>query len=137
MILHEYHARSLEATLSRADDAINRMERLLANAGQDGAVRKVANSLPHETLEALLAHLAALRVLLSAMAAAFSLQAHPLDIRRVLDAELSTLWVQFEDCRPARMKGYGQQFAPEARMELEERVEALLAHVATMRGQID
>jgi len=137
MILHEYHARSLEATLSRADDAMHRMERLLANAGQGGAVRKVENTLSNEAREALLAQLRALRTLLSSLATAFSLEPHALDIRRVLDAELSTLWVLFEDCRPSRMKGYGQPFAAEARSELEERVEALLAHVAAMRGQTD
>lgn len=137
MILHEYHARSLEATLSRADDAMNRVERLLANAGQDGAVRKVENTLSTEAREALLAQLHTLRSLLGSMAEAFSLQTHALDIRRVLDAELSTLWVLFEDCRPKRMKGYGQQFAPEARAALEEHVEELLAHVAAMRGQVD
>jgi hypothetical protein len=137
VILHEYHTRSLEATLSRADDAMNRMERLLLNSGQDGAVRKVEDTLSAEARETLLAQLRALRNLLAALAEAFSLQPHALDIRRVLDAELSTLWVLLEDCRPARMKGYGQQFAPEARTALEEHVEQLLAHVATMRGQVD
>jgi hypothetical protein len=137
MILHEYHARSLEAMLSRADDAMNRMERLLLNAGQDGAVRKVENSLSIEARDALLTQLRILRSLLAAMAEAFSLQPHALDIRHVLDAELATLWVLLEDCRPARMRGYGQQFAPEARAALEEYVEKLLAHVATMRGQVD
>jgi hypothetical protein len=137
MILHEYHARSLEAMLSRADDAINRMERLLLNAGQDGAVRKVENTLSAERRQALLAQVPTLRSLLSAMAEAFSLQPHALDIRRVLDAELSTLRVLLEDCRPARMKGYGQQFTPQARTTLDETLEKLLAHVAVMRGQVD
>jgi len=135
--LHEYHARSLEATLSRADEAIHRMERLLTNAGQDGAVRKIENTLSKESREALLGQLRALQVILAAMAESFSLEAHPLDIRRVLDAELSTLWVLFEDCRPVRMKGYGQKFPTEASAALEETVEKLLAQVVTMRERVD
>jgi len=135
--LHEYHARSLEATLSRADEAIHRMERLLTNAGQDGAVRKIENTLSPESREALLAQLRTLQAMLAAMAESFTLQPHPLDIRRVLDAEISTLWVQFEDCRPVRMKGYGQKFAPEASAVLEKTVEKLLAHVLTMRELVD
>jgi hypothetical protein len=135
--LHEYHARSLEATLSRADEAIHRMERLLTNAGQEGAVRKIENTLSAESREALLGQLHELKGMLEAMAESFSLQPHSLDIRRVLDAEISTLWVQFEDCRPARMKGYGQKFSAEASAALEETVEKLLAHVLTMRERVD
>jgi hypothetical protein len=135
--LHEYHARSLEATLSRADEAIHRMERLLTNAGQDGAVRKIENTLSAESREALLVQLYTLKAMLAAMAESFALQAHPLDIRRVLDAGISTLWVQLEDCRPGRMKGYGQKFAPEASTALEETVEKLLDHVLRMRKRVD
>lgn len=137
MKLHEYHARSLEATLSRADEAVHRMERLLTHAGQDGAVRKIENTMSSESRKVLLAQLHALRKMLAAMAESFSLQPHPLDIRRVLDAEISTLWVLFEDCRPARMKGYGQKFSAEASAALEETVEKLLAHVLTMRERVD
>jgi hypothetical protein len=135
--LHEYHARSLEATLSRADEAIHRMERLLANAGQEGAVRKIENTLSAESRKALLEQLHTLQGMLTAIAESFSLQPHPLDIRRVLDAEISTLWVQFEDCRPVRMKGYGQKFPAEASTQLEETVEKLLAHVLMMRERVD
>jgi hypothetical protein len=134
--LHEYHARSLEATLSRADEAIHRMVRLLTNAGQDGAVRKIENTLSKESREALLGQLRAMQVMLAAMAESFSLEAHPLDVRRVLDAELSTLWVLFEDCRPIRMKGYGQKFPGEASAALEATVERLLGHVLTMRERV-
>lgn len=137
MRLHEYHARSLEATLSRADEAIRRMEQLLTNGGQDGIVRKIEDTLSPESREVLLSQLHSLQSKLATMAKSFSLDPHTLDIRRVLDAEISTLWVLFEDCRPARMKGYGQEFAPDARATLEETVENLAAHVRTMRAQLD
>jgi hypothetical protein len=55
----------------------------------------------------------------------------------VLDAEISTLWVLFENCRPARLRGYGQEFAPDARTTLEETAENLVAQILTMRAQLD
>lgn len=137
MRLHEYHARSLEATLSRADESIHRMEGLLIHSGQDGIVFKIENTLSLKSRDALLSQLVALKATLGSMAKAFSLNPHPLDIRRVLDAEISTLWVLFENCRPARLKGYGQEFAPDARTALEKTVESLVAQILTMRGQLD
>jgi hypothetical protein len=136
MRLHEYHARSLEATLSRADESIHRMEHLLIDAGQDGVVRKIRGNLSQESRAALLAGIGSLRRMLASMAQAFSLQPHALDLRRVLDAELSALRVLFENCRPARMKGYGQEFAKEARETLEKNVETLLAEILKLREQL-
>jgi Ni,Fe-hydrogenase maturation factor len=136
MRLHEYHARSLESTLSRADESIQRVEQLLIADGQDGAVRKIKGHLSEESREALLAGVSSLRALLKSMAQTFSLQSHSLDLRRVLHAELSQLWVLFENCRPGRMKGYGQEFAEEARMALEKNIETLLAEILKMRTQL-
>lgn len=137
MKLHEYHARSLEATLSRADEAIDRMERLLTNAGQNGAIRKIEDTLSREGREHLLRQLRSLKALLSDLAKSLCLQAHPLDMRRVLDAEISTLWVLFENCRPTRMKGYGQEFAADARPTLEASLDKLLEQIRMMRTQLD
>jgi hypothetical protein len=136
MRLHEYHARSLEATLSRADESIHRMEHLLIDAGQDGVVRKIRGNLSQESRAALLAGIGSLRRMLASMAQAFSLQPHALDLRRVLDAELSALRVLFENCRPVRMKGYGQEFAKEARETLEKNVETLLAEILKLQEQL-
>ena len=137
MKLHEYHARSLEATLSRVDEALNRMERLLFAGGQEGVVRKIENTLSPASSEVLLAEVRSLRKMVASLAQIFSLESHPLDIRRVLDAEISTMWVLFENCRPERMKGYGQAFTKEAREALEKNVDTLLAQVLKLRGQLE
>jgi hypothetical protein len=136
MKLHEYHARSLEATLSRADDAVSRMLLLLKNAGQDGVVRKIEDTLSPESRAALAAGVDTLQKMLAEVADTFSLEAHSLDIARVMDAELSTLRVLFENCRPTRMKGYGQEFSLEAREELNQMMDKLIAHVCEMRTHI-
>jgi hypothetical protein len=134
--LHEYHARSLEATLSRVDEAISRMERLLIS-GQEGVVRRIDNSLSRESRDALLAELRSLRTLTAKFAQTFSLEPHALDIRRVLEAEISTMRVLFENCRPRHMKGYGQEFAGEAREALEKNVDALLAQAMKIRSHVE
>jgi Ni,Fe-hydrogenase maturation factor len=136
MRLHEYHARNLEATLSRADESIDRMEHLLIDGGQDGIVRKIRGHLSQESREALLEGVRSLRALLNSIVQTFSLEPHPLDLRRVLHAELSQLWVSFENCRPARMKGYGQEFAKEARETIDKNIEALLAEISKLREQL-
>jgi hypothetical protein len=133
MKLHEFHARSLESSLTLADASVHRMERLLTDGGEAGVVRPVENSLSPELCALLLRCVHTLRDMLAAMAERFSLEQHPLDIRRVLDAETSTLWLLFEDCRPVRMKGYGREFAPEARAGLDENIDRLIAHVRAMR----
>ena len=62
----------------------------------------------------------------------FSLTEHPVDLRQVLAAEVSALWVIFEDSRPARMRGYGQEFSPEAKTALEDLVDRLAKHTFAM-----
>jgi hypothetical protein len=134
--LHEYHARSLESALNLADAAAIKMERLLTEHGQSGVVRRIEDTLSSEARAALLARVRELRAMLATMAQSFSLQMVRMDLRRVLDAETSGLWVLFEDCRPARMKGYGQEFPPEARGTLNETIDKLIAHVLEMRTWI-
>jgi hypothetical protein len=136
MTLHEFHARSLASTLTLADASVRRMERLLANGGEEGLIRFVRNTLSTEESTALLRDVRSLHEMLRAMAESFSLQRNSLDLRRVLDAELSTLWVLFEDCRPARMKGYGQDFSPEDGTRLDETVSRMTAHVMAMTRRL-
>ncbi len=137
MNLHEFHARSLESSLILADASIHRMERLLTDGGEEGVVRIIEDTLTPETHAQLLEGIHILRDILAAMADSFSLQPHPLNIRRVLDAEISSLWVLFEDCRPARLKGYGQEFSPEARAELNDTIDKLMAHLHLMRKHLE
>lgn len=136
MTLHEFHARSLASTLTLADASVRRMERLLANGGEEGLIRVIQNTLSPDECSAFLRDVHSLRDMLTVMAETFSLQRSSFDLRRVLDAELSTLWVLFEDCRPARMKGYGQIFSPEDGARLEEMANQLADHVQRLRGRL-
>jgi hypothetical protein len=130
------HQRRLEATVSLLEDGLDRMERLLADGGPVGIVRAVKDTLPASEHEELLAELRELRCALSDFAREFSLQTRPLDIHQILNAELSSAWVMLENCRPRRMKGYGQPFEPETWASLEESVELLLAKLQVLRARL-
>ncbi len=136
MNLHEFHARRLESTVCLAEAAIDRTEQLLRGTERDGVIRKVSDSLSAEARTELVNRVRELRQSLETLAADFTLSPRSLDIRQVLDAEFSTLWVMFENCRPSRMKGYGQAFDPQARVALEAHVEKLLHTTLSLRKLI-
>ena len=132
MQLHEFHARSLESSVNLADEAARRMERLLLDGGQEGLVRPITDTLSAEVREKFLAQVRELRRMLVQLVGLFSLTEHPVDLRQVLAAEVSALWVIFEDSRPARMRGYGQEFSPEPKTALEDLVDRLAKHTFAM-----
>ena len=136
MTLHEFHARSLASTLILADASVRRMERLLTNGGERGLIRSIESTLSKEERTVLLHDVHSLQRMLTLMAESFALPRSTLDLRRVLDGELSTLWVLFEDCRPERMKGYGQEFSPEERSRLEETVNQLTDRVRAITRRL-
>jgi hypothetical protein len=134
--LHELHRRRLEGTVKLIENGLERMERLLNEGGQQGIVHAIEHTLSSEQRGSLLERIGQLRTALGEFAARFALQQHPLEIRQVLNAELSSAWVMLENCRPKRMKGYGVKLDDPARSALEENLEHLLAHVAAMRARL-
>src|SRR6266704_3359375 len=72
MKLHEFHARSLESSLTLADASVHRMERLLTDGGEEGVVRTIENTLSPELRATLLRFVRTLREMLAAMAESFS-----------------------------------------------------------------
>lgn len=136
MKLHELHQRRLEATVSLVENALDRMERLLSESTPGGIVRAVEDTVAADERASLLDEIRQLRNELQRFAEHYSLQRHPVDLRQILNAELSSAWVMLENCRPKRMKGYGVEFDPMARAALEDNVEQLLARVLALRGKL-
>ena len=134
--LHELPQRRLEATVSLVESGLDRMERLLAEGGEDGIVRAVENGLAPDLQASLLAEIRQLRRELESFAQQFSLQRRPVDIRQVLNAELSSAWVMLENCRPERMKGFGVEFDSVTRDALDESVGNLVMRVLTIRAKL-
>ncbi len=136
MTLHELHRRRLEATVQLIENGLDRAERLLREGGQKGIVSAVENTLSNADRDSLLEKIGQLRAALRNFAERFRLERHPLEIRQVLNAELSSAWVMLENCRPKRMKGYGVAFDDQTRKALEESIEQLLAQVNTLRVRL-
>ncbi len=134
--LHELHQRRLRATVNLVQGGLDRMERLLAEGGRSGSVQTVENTLSADDREFLLERIRRLRTLLHAFAQQFSLPHQPMDIRQVLNAELSSAWVMLENCRPKRMRGFGVEFDPAARTALENSVQELIERVIALRARI-
>ena len=130
--LHEFHQRRAEATVQLLEQALDRMERLLTQQQAPGIIKPVRNTLAEESSARLLEKLRKLREHLHEFAARFGLQNHPVDIRQLLMAELSSAWVILEDCRPKRMKGFGVSFEPDLRKALDESLDVLLREVGAM-----
>jgi hypothetical protein len=136
MKLHELHQRRLEATVGLIENGLDRMERLLAEDGQGGIVRAVEDTLSPQERSSLLDDFRRLRNELHNVAKLFALQRHPIGIRQVLNAELSSAWVMLENCRPKRMKGFGVEFDPVVRAALDEGVEKLVTQVLALRAKL-
>jgi len=134
--LHELHRRRLEVTVSLVENGLDRMERLLGDSVQGGILRSVEDTLSPEERSALLEEIRRLRDDLDKFAEEYRLERHPLALRQVLNAELSSTWVMLENCRPKRMKGYGVDFDPGLRAALEEKVELLVTQVVALRTKI-
>lgn len=135
MKLNEHHERRLEATVQLLEESIARCERWLAGSGE-GIVRVLRSSIDENRRRRLANALKGFRVALEGFATHFELQARPVDLAQVLNAEFSTAWVMLENCRPKRMKGYGVAFDPALAAELNHNIDRLLAEVEALRREI-
>ena len=131
--LHELHERRLGATVKLIEQSLDRIEHLLRSRRRAGTVDAVDDTLSPESHHELLGKVGQLRERLADFAAQFGLQPHTMDIRQILNAELSTAWVMLENCRPKRMKGYGVPFSEDVRQAIEASVEELLAQVRELQ----
>ena len=97
-------------------------------------MQAVENTLSPAERRQILEELKRLRAVLIEFSSVVELEKHSLDVRQILAAELSSLWVMLENCRPKRMKGYGVPFQPETRQLIEQQIERLLERVAALRA---
>jgi hypothetical protein len=135
MKLNERHQRRLEATVQLLEESIARCQRWLAGSGE-GIVRVVRSSIEENERQRLATALDRFRASLKRFAAHFELEARPVDLAQVLNAEFSTAWVMLENCRPKRMKGYGVAFDPATAAELNNNIDRLLREVEALRREI-
>jgi hypothetical protein len=130
--LDELHERRLATLMNVFDDALDRIELVLATSQQGragdaeppptddeaGEFRVVAANI-HRRIEA-----AVLR---------FGVNRARPGWRQKIAAELSTLWVVLENAMPKRMKGYGREFKPQDQVDWEHLIRDLLRDIDRMR----
>lgn len=134
MNLHDLHRRRLESTVELIEAGLVRMERALLEAGRQGIVQAVDDTLASGERDLLIGRIRQLRAALAAFAETFALEQRPLDVRQILNAEVSTIWVMLENCRPKRMKGYGVELEEAQRRALDESVDQLVRQVNGLRS---
>ncbi len=132
MALNELHARRLATVAKMFEAALDRMELTLHSVeeGEDGGS---AARISPEQASAIRDRMAAIRVLLRDGLGHFAIKVQKPEPQPMLIAELSTLWVILENARPARMKGYGREFAAQDKADWENLVQALMNETELIR----
>lgn len=136
MPLDEKIRRRLETAARLVEQRLLRIERLLAGAAGEERFRAVEGVLPVADRDALAEQAAAFRRELAALGQRLALRPQPAELRRLLEAELSSIWVILENCYTQRMKGYGVAFDDRTRAALDGEIAALLARVREMRSRL-
>ena len=98
------------------DAAAVRMLNLLELKGVPAAMNTIEGNVPEREREYLLGKLENLQALLRRFVEKYELKPSKRNLRRILAADASQIWVTLEDCRPARIIGYGALSASDAQV---------------------
>lgn len=129
----EPQQRHVETVLKLVDKAVVRVEDLCARGVKHSGPAGITSSLDPETLARLLEVFRRLQEAAHEVYKRYGFRPRKLDLVRVLDAELSSLWEMLEDCRPGQMRGYGPMEQKTAE-RLEADIRALLELVHRARA---
>ncbi len=132
MALNELHARRLATVAKMFEAALDRME-LTLRAVEKGGEAADASGISLEQVRAMRDRTSAIRDHLRKGLEHFSIKLQKPEPQQMLVAELSTLWVILENARPARMKGYGREFAPQDKADWENLIQALMRETESIR----
>jgi hypothetical protein len=132
MALDELHERRLTTLMNLFDDALDRIELVLASA-QQGRAGDTEPPPTHDEVNLIRARAANIHGCLEAAALRFGVKRARPGWRQKSAAELSTLWVVLENAMPKRMKGYGRDFKPQDQSDWEHLIRALLRDIDKMR----
>jgi hypothetical protein len=105
--LSDNHRRVIASGMLIVDAAAVRMLDLLEDRNSPAAMKTVEGSVTEAELEQVRAGLLRLQALIAALVRKYDLQPSRKNLRRILAADVSQIWVALEDSRPARIRGYG------------------------------
>jgi hypothetical protein len=129
MALDELHARRLAVVASVFESALDRMEQALKTLERGDSTHSVRT----EQIQKAKCKMVEIRRRLNEALEGFSVPLDKPDPRRVMAAEVATLWVILENARPERMKGYGRKLAPAESKIWEALIESLLEDLKDLR----
>jgi hypothetical protein len=132
MALDELHERRLATLMNVFDDALDRIELVLATA-QQGCAGDAEPPPTHDEICEIRAAATNIRHRLATAILRFGVKRARPGWHQKIAAELSTLWVVLENTMPKRMKGYGREFTPQDQLDWECLIRDLLRDIDRMR----
>ncbi len=105
--LSDNHRRVIASGMLIVDAAAVRMLDLLEDRNSAAAMKTIEGSITENEREQVRAGLLQLQALIAYFVRKYDLQPSKKNLRRILAADISQIWVALEDSRPARIRGYG------------------------------
>ncbi len=105
--LSDNHRRVIASGMLIVDAAAVRMLDLLEDRNSPAAMKTIEGSVTESEREHVRASLLQLQALIASFVRKYDLQPSKKNLRRILAADVSQIWVALEDCRPSRIRGYG------------------------------
>ena len=112
--LSENHRRVMGSGMLIVDAAAVRMLNLLENRSSPAAMNVIEGEVSEREREHIRTWLRELQALIARLVDKYHLQPAKKNLRRILASDVSQIWVTLEDCRPARIRGYGAMSASSA-----------------------
>ena len=106
--LNANQRRHFEVLLSRLEESLTKIERLLDEQRASQSLTRVDDDVPAEFRSGARAELPRIRSQLDALVASLELQPRTVSLRRLIGATLTTEAVRVEDSFSTHLRGYGQ-----------------------------
>lgn len=114
-LVSDSHRRVIGSGMLIIDAAAVRMLDLLEERNSPAAMKVVEGSVSESEREQITGRLRQLQALIASFVRKYDLQPSKRSLRRILASDVSQIWVTLEDCRPARIRGYGTMSASSAK----------------------
>jgi hypothetical protein len=105
--LSDNHRRVIASGMLIVDAAAVRMLNLLEDRNSPAAMKTVEGFVTESEREQVRASLLQLQTLIASFVRKYDLRPSKKNLRRILAADVSQIWVALEDSRPSRIRGYG------------------------------
>jgi hypothetical protein len=134
--LSDNHRRVIASGMLIVDAAAVRMLDLLEDRNSPAAMKTIEGSVTESEREHVRASLLHLQSLIASFVRKYDLQPSKKNLRRILAADVSQIWVALEDSRPARIRGYGAMPSSSAQ-SLETDLQELLLVANRLRALLN